>query len=99
MVASRAALQESAATIALEMAEHMETLAEAGEWDQIEDIAARLRGIVMNVPEAERRSVLQKVQRSTELVEAKALEARHEVTSKISELRRGQAAKKAYELR
>ena len=98
MVASHAALKETAATVALEMAEHMEMLAEAGEWDQIEDIAVRLRGVVMNVPESERRPVLQKVRQSTELVEARAMEARHEVTSKIYELRRGQAAKKAYEL-
>ena len=93
MVASHAALEETAATVALEMAEHMETLAEAGEWDRIEEIAVRLRAIVMNVPEAERRPVLQKVRQSTELVEARALEARQEVTGKIYDLRRGQAAK------
>lgn len=99
MVASQAAIAESAASIALEMAEHMEVLATAGEWDQIEDIAMRLRGVVMNVPEAERRAVMLTVQRSAERVAAKAKSARLEITGKIAELRRGQAAKKAYELR
>jgi len=99
MVASQAAITESAATIALEMAEHMETLAAAGEWDQIEDIVARVRGVVMNVPENERRAIIQSVQRSAERVADEARMARQDVTGKISELRRGQAAKKAYELR
>ncbi len=99
MVASRAAMTESAAKVALEMAEHMETLAAAGEWEQVEDIVIRLRGIVTSVPEEERRDVLLAVQRSTEHVEAQARSARQSITGRMSELRRGQAAKKAYELR
>lgn len=99
MVASRAAIAESATQVALEMAEHMEMLAAAGEWDHIEDIVIRLRGVVMNVPEAERREVMLAVRRSTEQVEAAANAARQAITGKMSELRRGQAAKKAYELR
>ena len=59
----------------------------------------RRRGVVMNVPESERRDIMLKVRRSTERVVAKATEARADVTGRLSELRRGQAAAKAYEMR
>ena len=77
----------------------MEELAAAGDWDEVEDLAVRLRSALLEVPEAERRSVLLAVQRSTEKVTAGARSARETVTGKISELRLGQVAKKAYELR
>lgn len=98
MVASRAVLEETPATIVLQMSEQMEALAVAGEWERIEDIAVRLRAVVMSVPVAERRSLLLAVQRSTDRVVAGAKQARNTVSGKISELRRGQVAKKAYEL-
>lgn len=99
MAANQAVLTETPESIVLEMSEHMEALAIAGEWDDIEDIAVRLRSAIMNVPEADRRPILIAVQRSTQKVAAEAQKARQTVTGKISELRRGQAAKKAYELR
>jgi hypothetical protein len=99
MVASRVAIAETAATIALEMAEHMEALAVAGDWDDVENITVRIRRAVMNVPEADRRAVVLAVQRSNEKVAIEAKKIHRTVTGKISELRRGQAAKKAYELR
>jgi hypothetical protein len=77
----------------------MEALAAAGDWDEVEDVAVRLRRAVMDVPEASRRPAVLAVQRSIEKVAAGAKEARQTVTGKISELRRGQVAKKAYELR
>ncbi len=99
MVASHAEMTDSAVSIALAMCERMEALAGAGDWDEVEDIALRLRHAVMEVPEAERRPVVLAAQRSTAKVAAGAQTARQTVTGKISELRRGQVAKKAYELR
>lgn len=99
MVASRAALEPTPESIVMQLSEQMQSLAEAGEWERIEDIALRIRSAVLNVPEAERRSVLLEVHRSLQQVEAAAIEARQTVTERISELRRGQVAKKAYELR
>ena len=99
MVASQAVLEDASASIALEMSQRMEALAEAGDWDQVEDIAVRLRVAVMDVPEPGRRAVLLAVQRSTEKVAVGAQQARQTVSGKLSELRRGQVAKKAYELR
>ena len=99
MVASQASLEENPVTVVLQMAGEMEALADAGEWERIEEIAVQLRAAVMNVPVAERSALLRAVQRSTDKVAAGAKQARQTVSDKISELRRGQVAKKAYELR
>lgn len=98
MVAAQATVEQSASTIALELSAQMEVLASYGDWDQVEELAVRLRAVVMNVPENERRSVIKAVQRHTEKVTDQARQARQDVTGKIHELRKGQAAKKAYEL-
>ena len=99
MVASQATLDDSPVAVVLQMLEQMESLAGAGEWERIEEIVRRLHAALMNVPEAERRPLLLAAQRSTENVAAGAKQARQTVSDKISELRRGQVAKKAYELR
>ena len=99
MAATQAALAETATTVALEMSEHIETLAAAGEWDDVEDIVARLRSTIMRIPEAERRAVILRVQASLERVAVEAGNARQDLTGKLTELRRGEAAKRAYELR
>lgn len=99
MVASQAIMTNSTATEALDIAKRMEAHAEAGDWDQIEVLAERLRTAVTDVPEAERRAVLIAVQRSIDNIAAGASRARQTVSGKIAELRRGQVAKKAYELR
>ncbi len=99
MVASQAVLAESPAHVALELLAQMEALAEAGEWEHIEDVAIRLRGTVMDIPEAERGPVLVAAQRCIEQVAADARKARRSITGEMHELRKGQAAKKAYELR
>lgn len=101
MVASQAAMEQSRtggtpAEIVLEMAASMEASAEHGEWDRVEEIAQRLRSAVMQVPEADRRGSLLAAQRSTEKVQALADSARHDVTGKLSDIRRGRDAAKAY---
>ncbi len=98
MVASQAVLAESPAHIALALVEQMESLAEAGDWEHIEDVAMRLRGAVMDIPEPERGPVLVAAQHCIERVAAQALDARKAITGEMHEIRKGQAAKKAYEL-
>lgn len=98
MVASQAVVKQSASTIAIEMSAQMEVLASYGDWDQVEELAVRLRAAVMDVPENERRNVIKAVQRHTDKVADLARQARQDVTGRIHELRKGQAAKKAYEL-
>ncbi len=98
MVASQAVLAESPAHIALALVEQMEALARAGEWEHIEDVAMRLRGAVMDVPESERGPIIVAAQHGIERVAAAATDARKTITGEIHGLRKGQAAKKAYEL-
>ena len=98
MASNPQAQSESAAEIALQLADQMRVLAGAGEWDDIEEIAIQLQRAVMLVPLSERRAVLHTLKRSTDDVATEAKKARRDVTGKISGLRRGQVAKKAYEL-
>ena len=88
----------SQAAAALQISERMQELAGEGEWDEIEALAIELRRAVMAVGETDRRPLLLALQRSTTALAADAKAARENVGGKISELRRGQAAKKAYEL-
>lgn len=102
MVASQASMTrppETPESIVREMSEHLVTLAEAGDWEEVERITARLRGAVMNVPEERRRSVVIALQRSLQKVAETAAASRQGVRGRLSELRRGQAATKAYDLR
>jgi hypothetical protein len=99
MVAGHEDMTDNAESTVLAMCERMEELAAAGDWDEVADIALHLRHAVLEVPEANRRPVVLAAQRSTTKVAAGAKSARQTVTGKISELRRGQVAKKAYELR
>jgi len=99
MAASQKAMRESPQAVALEMSEHMETLAADGDWAEVENLAIRLRGAVMKVPEADRRTILLAVQQSAERVAAHAKEVREDVTGRITAIRRGQAATKAYDMR
>jgi len=99
MAVSQAAMTESPQSVVLEMSERMQALAAAGDWHEVENLAARLRGAVLNVPEAERRSILMAVQRATEKVAAEVAHARGDAAGKLSALRRGQVATKAYESR
>ncbi|MDJ0939402.1 MAG: hypothetical protein QNJ00_06535 [Woeseiaceae bacterium] len=99
MAASQSVMADTPETIVREMAQHMETCAAAGDWSEVENIAIRLRSAVMNVPESERRALLLLLQQSTENVTALAEAARRDVTGRMSAIRRGQAAQKAYEAR
>lgn len=99
MAASRSALKEKPEAVVVEMSEHMQMLADEGDWTEVENIAIRLRSAVMNVPESQRRQVMQTVQRATAEVASKAADAHKDVSGKLRALRRGQKATKAYELR
>ncbi len=96
MVANRAAAEIGPGRIAREMAEHMEELAAKGQWSGVEHIVIRLRSVVLEVPEGERREVMQFVNYCLERVRTEALSSRGEVTGKLSEIRRGRDAARAY---
>jgi len=97
MVASQAVMHETPETVVREMSQHIEALAREGDWAEVESMLVRLRGALLNVPEAERHELLTVVQRSTEKVAAQAERAREQVAGRISTLHRGRRATTAYE--
>ena len=99
MVASTAQMQETPESIVIEMAQQIQTLAAEGDWTEVENLAVRLRTAVTHVPEAKRRSAIVAVQRAIETVAAEAATAQHDVSGRLTALRRGQKATRAYESR
>ena len=97
MVASQQVMQQDAEAVAAEMSDSMEAFAQHGEWDRVEEIAAKLRAAVMQVPEQQRRETLLSVGRSIERVQTLAEGARADVKDKLSAIRRGKDAAVAYE--
>lgn len=98
MVASQAKVEQSPDTVVLELTQVMESCAESGEWEKVEEIATHLRSAVMQIPERRRRDALLSAQRSIGLVESLAKGERGVVKDQLSALRRGEDARKAYEL-
>ncbi len=96
MVANRAEAEVSPGNMAREMASNMEQLAAEGQWNGVERIAARLRSVVLEVPVSERREVMEFVNYALERVRTQALSSRGEVAGKLSEIRRGRDAARAY---
>lgn len=96
MVASRATMEASPGNMAREMANNMVRLADEGQWSGAEHVASRLRSAVLDVPDDERPEVMQFVNQCLERVKTRALCSRNEVATKMSEVRRGRDAAKAY---
>jgi len=96
MVASRATMEAKPAATALELVRRMEDLASKEDWTHVEDIAGRLRHILLQIPQSERREVLLRIRRSVETVQGLALHARQDVTGQLSAIRRGRDANRAY---
>ncbi len=94
--ASRIEIQPDAVGVVHEMASSMESFAAAGNWDRVTEIAAAMRHAVMHVPESLRRDSMLLAQRCLRHVQCMAQDARGEVTDKLSALRRGRDATRAY---
>lgn len=96
MVASHAVMEQGPRGVVMEMTATMESFAASGDWERVEEIAIRLKHAVMAVPEEQRREALFEAQRGMDQVRALALEAKSEVTGKLSAIRRGEDARRAY---
>jgi hypothetical protein len=90
---------DTAEEIVLRLSRHMQVLADKGEWAELEQAALRLRGEILDIPEADRHSVLIALQESAAAVSTKARSAHEDVSGKLTALRRGRAATEAYKLR
>ncbi|MDH3350138.1 MAG: hypothetical protein OEM60_04920 [Gammaproteobacteria bacterium] len=96
MVASRAAVQHRRDSNISKMLADMEACATSGEWEKIEELAVKLEAAMLEVPEADRRELLQAAQRSMERVQTIARGARNDLARKLSSIRRGKDATRAY---
>lgn len=96
---ARPAANESPESVVLEMSEHMNTLATAGDWDEIERLAIRLRRAFADVPERRRRELMATLQFRLTSITDEVKKARKEVSRELVQLRRGRLAARAYDLR
>ena len=96
MVANPAEIGRSVGSEAREKVAQMERAAEQAEWERAEKLASQLRRAVIEVPEAERAEVAIAVHQVLERVQTIALTSRVEVLDKLSEIRRGRDAQRAY---
>lgn len=85
--------------IVRDMAADLEELAAAGEWKDLERLMGQLHSALLSVPEYERRPLVLVVQKSVEAAAECVSAARDDVAGRISTLRRGQRAAKAYKMR
>ncbi len=85
--------------IVREMAAHLGDLSAAGEWKDLERLMGQLHSALLSVPEYERRPLVLTVQKSVDTAAERVSAARDEVAGRISTLRRGQRAAKAYKMR
>lgn len=88
---------ETPAALALKMTAQMSDMVERGDWMDVETQTVRLRKIVLQIPESDRRRVILEIQRVTDMAAAAAEDAHRDVSGKLSALRRGQAATEAYQ--
>lgn len=88
--------QGSPEVVVLHMIASMEALAAEEDWQGVENISENFGRVVLQIPADERRDTLLAVQRSIENVQAAALEARHQVSDKLTSIKRGKDATRAY---
>lgn len=99
MPADRAASGDEAGAIVRALSRQIDALAAAGKWAEVEACVVRLQREVINIPAAERRDALLTFRSAVVKAAAGARSAREHVSGKLAGLRRGKAARKAYELR
>ncbi len=96
MSANHAVMETSPGARALEMVARIEALAMNEEWSRTEHLVERVKVTVLEVPDLERRQILVELGHCLDRVRSLALSSRNEVTEKLSGIRRGQVATRAY---
>ena len=96
MAANQASVNASPADHAMDIVARMEALADSGEWSRIEQLAARLCSVLLDIPDKERQAAIVRISPCFERLQIKVLVSRGEVAEKLSDIRRGQVATRAY---
>ncbi|MEL7187148.1 MAG: hypothetical protein AAFN50_12050 [Pseudomonadota bacterium] len=96
-MANPAEIERSAEFEALQMVALIERAAEQGEWERAEKLTSQLRLAIVEIPgEQQRAEIAQAAHKVLERVQTVALTSRVEVLDKLSEIRRGRDAQRAY---
>lgn len=96
MLAHRAEVAAGPQKDAMELVQLMESAAERQEWERAEKFAVQVKSALLRIPESERAAVVITLNKVLERVRAAALSSRAEVLEKLSEIRRGRDAQRAY---
>ena len=96
MVANPAALKHGPNAGVLKMLAEMEAHATCGDWETVEELTVKLKAAVLDVPESQQRETLQAAQRSMEQIQTMAHDAKSDLAGKLSSIRRGKDATRAY---
>ncbi len=96
MVANQASIESRPADTAIETVARMEASVASGDWVRAEQLAVRLRHIVIEVPESERQAVIVSVGHCLDRLQTKVLQSRGEASEKLTDIRRGRVANRAY---
>ena len=96
MAANQATIAAQPADVAMDVVARMEALAESGDWSRVEQLAVRLRHTVLEIPENQRQATIASIGHCLERLQIKVLGSRGEVTEKLSDIRRGRVATRAY---
>ena len=96
VVASQASIDDRIESTAYGLASQMESMAAKGDWQRAEQLAVLIQAAVHDIAENERGHQISFIRKSLDRVQTMALASRVEVTEKLSEIRRGRAAKLAY---
>jgi len=97
MVASQAVMEQGPEHVVQELTASMEAYAASGDWERVEEVAARLKRVVMQVPEDRRRNAILAASRVAEQVESIARTAHDDIGARLTAIRRGKDATRAYE--
>lgn len=96
MIANQATIESRPADLAMETVARMEAFGASGDWNRVDQLSVRLRHIVLEVPEDEREAVIVSISHCLERLHIKVLTARGEVSEKLTDIRRGRVANRAY---
>lgn len=96
MLPQRAETRPGPEREAFELATLMENAAARQEWARAEKLALQVRNALLRVPEPDRAAVASELSQVVDRIRTSALTSRAEVIARLSEIRRGRVAQRAY---
>jgi len=77
--------------------QEIERLADAGDWEKIENVLHRLPNLIARIPELTRGEILLATQDRVQQLQARAVARREEIITQLSTVKTGQRAAASYQ--